>query len=134
MKIADIINGLKVGQVITNKRLLSVLKRKGLIYDYSQWGYLESCWVVKPAESDGYRYRHLGYLFNGNAPKDTNCVYCETENEFDNLTPNEIEYMGCRFRTKYLSGCFNAYLELVSKNGDSQKEVNQTMSLWGAVC
>ena len=41
MKLLDYIKQLPIGEVVTNKRLLSVLKRKGLIFDYSRFGYLE---------------------------------------------------------------------------------------------
>ena len=34
MKLLDYINQLQIGEVVTNKRLLAVLKRKGLIFDY----------------------------------------------------------------------------------------------------
>ena len=45
MKLLDYIEKLQIGEVVTNKRLLAVLKRKGLIFDYSFFGYLESCFI-----------------------------------------------------------------------------------------
>ena len=45
MKLLDYIKQLPIGEVVMNKRFLAVLKRKGLIFDYSRFGYLEPCFI-----------------------------------------------------------------------------------------
>lgn len=39
MKVSEYLEKLPIGEIVTNKRLLAALKRKGLI-DYSVYGYL----------------------------------------------------------------------------------------------
>ena len=128
MKIIDYLENCKVGEIITNKRLLSILKRKGLIFDYSNWGYLESC-TIKWTD-----YRQCVDLFKkGNAPKTDICV--ENESIYNDYLRNSdiIEYKGYEFRYKYLNGCFNAYLQLTKKGNDNKKVVNPRMSLYGKI-
>lgn len=134
MKINEILARTKVGAIVTDKRVLSGMKYRGLIFGYSQWGYLESA-KMGYKDSDGYRDAYYCELFpKGNAPK-------EYDTEFDSIADvfahigkgGEIEYKGCKFRTKYLDGCFNPYLQLVEKCGCREVEVNPRMSLWGKV-
>lgn len=103
MRNADILSKAVVGEIIDNKQILAAMKKKGLIVDYSPWGYLES---------GRDKFGCLEYFPNGE---------------------REIEYMGCKFSTKYLDGCFSAYLQLVEKNGSREREVNPRMCLFGAI-
>ena len=72
MKLLDYIEKLPIGGVVTNKRLLAVLKRKGLIFDYSYFGDIEPCYIYcngKRGLATENCDRTL-YLFpNGNAPR-----------------------------------------------------------------
>ena len=133
MKNSEIINSMRVGD-ICGKQILAAMKKKGLIYDYSPWGYLEGVWCGYK-EDENYTYRNLYETFpHGNAPKEGVDIIFENENDFRNLNcGGNITYMGCRFSTKYLSGCFKPYLELVEKYGNREKEVNYSMSLWGGL-
>lgn len=134
MKVIDILGAKKVGTIITDRRVLSTLKRRGLIYGYSDWGYLESA-KLHYWESDGYCGSYYCDLFpKGNAPKERDTDFEDVDKVFAYIGRDiEIEYMGYKFRTKYLDGCFNAYLQLVEKNGNREMEVNPRMSLYGNV-
>jgi hypothetical protein len=116
------------GEIVTDKRILSALKRKGLIFDYSPWGYLESV-SVKIQHPDSIS-ELTSYLFpNGNAPTYDNYdkkIYADGEMVF-----GEIEYKGHTFTTKYLDGCFNAYLQ--KTDGNERTAVHPRMSAWGAI-
>lgn len=136
MKVIDIIKGMKVGAVVTDKRLLSALKKKGLIFDYSEWGYLESCQLCYPYKYNGVESTVWDFveLFpKGNAPKIGSVDFKSYEEMREFRSGGSIEYQGCKFDTKYLDGCFCSYLQLVEKFGSSEREVNPRMSLWGAV-
>ena len=123
------------GAIITNKKVLSALKRKGLIYGYSQWGYLESTYPHYLNDNGKVETDMLRYLFpNGNA-NGIDDVTFKTKDEMNEKLGKyycEIEYMGHKFATKYLDGCFNAYLQKVSE-GKGGTSVNPTMSVWGAI-
>ena len=73
---AQILAKTKVGSVITNKQILSALKRKGLIFDYSRWGYLESCRINYMIENKCVYDTYVELFPNGNAPK--NKCYIDT--------------------------------------------------------
>ena len=53
MKVSEYLEKLSIGEIVTNKRLLAALKRKGLIFDYSAHGYLCSCSIYYNEEYNG---------------------------------------------------------------------------------
>lgn len=134
---AEILSNIKVGAVVINKQILSALYRKGMISSYSQWGYLEGEQVRYKVARFGYKSTDWDYieLFpKGNRDEVTDKLFESREDVFKAVGyGTEIEYMGCKFRTRYLSGCFKPYLELTEKMGDKEKAVNSTISLYGAI-
>lgn len=149
MKLLDYINQLPIGEVVTNKRFLAVLKRKGLIFDYSCFGYLESCFIYYNSQYGGKteRYDMMLHLFTkGNAPR--NYYMCKDGTKVLNSTislncdSNElyktygldgvIEYKGNYFTMQYLDGCFSPYLVKCDEKGNYSRK--HSMCLWGAIC
>ena len=149
MKLLDYINQLPIGAVVTNKRLLAVLKRKGLIFDYSCFGYLESCFIYYNVQYGGKteRYDMMLYLFTkGNAPR--NYKHCKDGTKYldDSLSLNcdsnelyktygldgVIEYKGNYFTMQYLDGCFSPYLVKCDEKGNYSRK--HSMSLFGSIC
>ena len=135
MKLSDYINQLPIGGVVTNKRLLSVLKRKGLIFDYSRFGYLDSCYIYYNEEYRGrtiLMYRMLHLYPKGNSPriyryfKDgskalqteivLNCNIDELNKTYG-YDGGVIEYKGDYFTMQYLVGCLNPYLVKCDEKG-----------------
>jgi hypothetical protein len=130
MKVTELLTSLPIGEVIP-KKVLSVLKRNGLIYDYSNFGYLESQWVYY-FDCEGKRERHISYA--GKEIKDGELG--SFENPFKNYRDSvdhgfgewlEINYKGFTLSSKYLSGCFNAYL--IKRDGETKdnKKVERSM-------
>ena len=134
MKLLDYIEKLQIGEVVTNKRLLAVLKRKGLIFDYSFFGYLESCFIYYNEQygDKTERWHKMLHLFTkGNAPR--NYKLCKDGTKVLNSTislncdSNElyktygldgvIEYKGNYFTMQYLIGCFSPYLVKCDEKG-----------------
>ena len=148
MKLLDYIKQLPIGEVVMNKRFLAVLKRKGLIFDYSRFGYLESCFIYYNEQygDKTERLSRMLHLFTkGNAPR--NYKQCKDDTKYldDSLSVNcdsdelyktygldgVIEYKGNYFTMQYLSGCFNPYLVKCDKYGNySRKHV---ISLQGSI-
>ena len=149
MKLLDYINQLQIGEVVTNKKFLAVLRRKGLIFDYSLCGYLESCFIYYNEQYGGKteRLSRMLHLFTkGNAPR--NYKQCKDGTKYldDSLSLNcdsdelykiyghdggVIEYKGNYFTMQYLSGCFSPYLVKCDKYGNySQKH---SISLRGSI-
>jgi hypothetical protein len=63
MKNKEILAKMPVGGIVP-KRVLAAMKRKGLIYDYSHWGYLESAMIWykemwNGREESNYVFIHL---------------------------------------------------------------------------
>lgn len=115
---------------IVPKRVLAAMKRKGLIYDYSHWGYLESARIhYKDPDDSWTRYLHI--FPNGNAKEadEFNGTSTELTDKFG--WDWEINYMGFTFKTKYLDGCFAPYL--VKTGPTNGNEVNHKICLWGAI-
>lgn len=135
MKLLDYINQLPIGEVVTNKRLLSVLKRKGLIFDYSFFGYLESCFIYYNEQygDKTERWHKMLHLFTkGNAPRNyklckdgtkvlnsTISLNCDSNELYKNYgcDGGVIEYKGCYFTMQYLSGCFSPFLVKCDEKG-----------------
>lgn len=149
MKLLDYIEKLQIGEVVTNKRLLAVLKRKGLIFDYSLYGYLESCRIYYNSQYGGKteRWDMMLHLFTkGNAPRN----YIQFEDgtkvldshirldcDRDELLKTYgrdgvINYKGNYFTMQYLSGCFSPYLVKCDEKGHYSRK--HSMCLWGAIC
>ena len=132
----QILDSLNCGEVVP-KRILAALKRKGLIYDYSPWGYMENCRIWYNEEYKGKTisdYRMV-YLFpNGNAPKVYDLepgISREEIYEKYGSSWGKIEYLGNTFELKYFDGCFCPYL--IKTAPKTEKVVNHRMCLWGAV-
>lgn len=135
MKLLDYIKQLQIGEVVTNKRLLAVLKRKGLIFDYSFWGYLESCFIYYNEQygDKTERWHKMLHLFTkGNAPRNYKQFKDGTKYLDDSLSMNcnrdelnkiygydggVIEYKGNYFTMQYLIGCFSPYLVKCDEKG-----------------
>ena len=139
MKLLDYIEKLPIGEVVTNKRLLSVLKRKGLIFDYSRFGYLEDCRIYYNEQYGGKteRWDMMLYLFTkGNAPRNyiqfedgTKVLdgYIQLDCDGDELRETYgmdgvIEYKGNYFTMQYLDGCFSPYLVKCDEKGHYQRK------------
>ena len=134
MKLLDYIEKLQIGEVVTNKKFLAVLKRKGLIFDYSWWCYLEPCHLYynEECKSRTERLSRMLHLFTkGNAPR--NYKQCKDGTKYldDSLSLNcdsdelhktygldgVIEYKGNYFTMQYLIGCFSPYLVKCDEKG-----------------
>ena len=118
MSVKEYLDSLPKGSIITNKRVLALLKRKKLIFDYSPWGYLEDAIIEVVDENGKYDRTYHVYLFpNGNAPEG-HITISEAETSSFNPEPfaEDIEFMGNTFNRKYLDGCFNPYLQKTSGN------------------
>lgn len=133
----EILANMPCGEIVP-KRILAAMKRKGLIYDYSAWGYLENCRFWYKEEWNGREISDyvMIYLFpKSNSPKvydnHPNLSREQIHSQFGNSW-GEIEYLGNTFEVKYLSGCFSPYLVKIGPK--SEKSVNRSMSLWGAIC
>ena len=139
MKLLDYIEKLQIGEVVTNKRLLAVLKRKGLIFDYSFFGYLESCFIYYNEQygDKTERWHKMLHIFTkGNAPR--NYKQCKDGTKVLNSTislncdddelyktygiDGVIEYKGNYFTMQYLSGCFSPYLVKCDEKGHYQRK------------
>ena len=148
MKLLDYIEKLPIGGVVTNKRLLSVLKRKGLIFDYSWFCYLEPCHLYynEECKSGTERWSRMLHLFTkGNAPRNYKQRKDGTKYLDDSLSLNcnndelyktygldgVIEYKGNYFTMQYLSGCFSPYLVKCDKDGNYSRK--RSISLRGSI-
>ena len=149
MKLLDYIKQLQIGEVVTNKKLLAVLKRKGLIFDYSLWCYLEPCHLYynEECKSGTERLSRMLHLFTkGNAPRSYKLCKDGTKVLNSNISLNcdsnelyktygldgVIEYKGNYFTMQYLSGCFSPYLVKCDEKGNYSRK--HSMCLWGAIC
>ena len=111
----EILAKMPCGEVVP-KRVLAAMKRKGLIFDYSRWGYLENCRIWYTEEWNGREIRDYVMLHifpNGKSVKeydnDSDLSRSEIRDKFGSDW-GKIEYLGFTFEVKYLSGCFSPYL------------------------
>lgn len=138
MTTLELLERMPNGEVVTDKRVLRTLKRNGLIFDYSPWGYLESQNIYYKDKYYGgtnHQFTYYGPEIKADDKGSCQNPYESFDDYLENCTieSNPIEYKGFTFETKYLSGCFNAYL--VKKSGPSTtgKTVSRTMSVFGVV-
>ena len=140
MRITDYLESLPIGAVITDKRVLSVLKRAGIIYDYSQFGYLESQNVYYKSNWDGRKTTDHIFSYQGKEIKDgeVGSVLNPFPNSSDMYKAGwnnyiDAEYKGFKLGSKYLDGCFNAYL--IKKGGKckEQNTVERRIFLFGKI-
>ena len=145
-KIQEYFENLPVGEVV-NKRGLAYLKRLGDIWDYSNFGYLESVHIYGKKDADGFRVDGWRYCFpKGNAKeleKYDGAMYekwrqtqAHTEMSREEIwdmfgARDTIEVNGIQFTTKYFDGCFNAYL--VKAGPANGMEVQHRMAFPGGV-
>lgn len=139
MKLLDYIKQLQIGEVVTNKKFLAVLKRKGLIFDYSLWCYIEPChfYYNEECKSVYGRLSSMLYLFTkGNAPRnykkckdgtkyldDSLSLNCDSDELYKTYgLDSVIEYKGNYFTMQYLSGCFSPYLVKCDEKGHYQRK------------
>ena len=129
----QIIESMPKGGIVTSKQLLSALKKKGLIYGYSEYGYLESrrMLVLYDLDTNDYSTSYNEIFPNGNA-QTCRERFKDYEELYDEIGSGNIKYMGVEFRTKYLDGCFQPYLERVTAN-EKLGEAKPRMSVFGAI-
>lgn len=126
----EILAKMPCGEIVRSKQILSALKRKGLIFDYSRWGYLESARISYKDTDDSWHY-YVETFPKGNS-KDAESFIGTSKELRERFGNNgEIEYLGFTFDIKYLSGCFQPYL--VKTSPKTEKVVNRSISLWGAI-
>ena len=126
MKLTEYFDNLPIGEVV-NKRGLAYLKRMGYIWDYSEFGYLESVTIYGRKDEDGYRAEDFRHLFPfGNAKVVEgykNAMYekyRQTGAWNESLSREdmrdlfggewEFEFKGNKFGMKFFDGCFSPYL------------------------
>lgn len=124
----EILAKLPCGEVVP-KRILAAMKRKGLIYDYSWFGYLESARISYKDPDDSWHY-YIETFPKGNA-KDAENFVGTSEELREKFFGSTINYLGYTFDTKYFSGCFKPYL--IKTGPKTEKVVNHSMCLWGAI-
>jgi hypothetical protein len=111
---------IKVGSIITNKRILYKFKRKGFIWEYSQWGYIEDLRIKTKSGveftlelssngkcKEGEKLEGAMYEKWRQRQAETNMSFDECHNLFGD---NEFNFEGMVFTTKYIDGCFHPYL------------------------
>lgn len=123
MKILDLIKQQPKNRPITDKRILYHLKRLGYIWDYSQWGYLESVRIKTKNSSDeiwgtvfedrkaNELVEAASIIIDGKKYRQQQCkidmCYKDALMRYTDWT---FTFEGFRFGTKYCDGCFNPYL------------------------
>lgn len=111
---------IKVGSIVTDKRILYKLKRKGFIWDYSQWGYLEDLRIItndnrefslylssagKCKEAEKFKNAMWEKYRQGQANTEMTFFEC-----YELFGANKFTWEGMVFSTKYIDGCFKPYL------------------------
>ena len=140
MKIKEYFENLPKGEVV-DKRGLAYLKRKGLIWNYSRFGYLEAIRLEGKRDNEGIRaHLSLNLFPKGNAKdceqyegsiigKDrqgrANCDL-NFNQMLEKYYGRTIKCLGVTFEEKYLDGCFSPYL--VKAGPSNGKEVSRRMA------
>jgi len=136
MKLTDILLAIPKGGIVKNKRVLAALKRASLIFGYSKWGYLESQNVHYMSGDDvSHQFTYAGPAINdgdkGSRYKPFESF--EARGDAGYFLSLDFWYKGHRFVTKYLDGCFNAYLQKIDGPTKSSETLNPKMSVWGSI-
>lgn len=111
---------IEVGSIVTDKRTLYKFKRKGFIWDYSQWGYLENLNIRTKDNREFTLYLSsngkckLAEQFDGAMWEKYRLEHGTTDMTLsecnDVFGENKFTFEGMVFSTKYIGGCFNPYL------------------------
>lgn len=142
MDIQTYLDNLPTGEVVTNRRALCAMKRKGLIVDYSPWCYLEDkrVWYIRwETECIGKIADSMYYYFCRelkDGEKGTRDNPFGSFAEMLEAMPREsgFYYRGHYFTSKYLDGCFNAYLiKSEPPMSGNVNRVRRSMSVFGAI-
>lgn len=126
MKILDLIKQQPKNQPITDKRILYHLKRLGYIWDYSQWGYLESIRIKTKGSSDeiwctvfeDHKANELveaaSIIIDGKKYRQQQCkidmCYKDALMRYFDCT---FKFEGFVFGLTYADGCFKPYLVII---------------------
>lgn len=123
MKVIELIRNTPLNSVISDKRILYFFKRKGFIWDYSEWGYLEDLRIYTSDKIDftleiSQGNCKKGEILEGALFEKTRQTTARTSKTFGELVDFFECYSnsslftceGMEFRTKYISGCFNPFL------------------------
>lgn len=124
----EILAKMPCGEIVP-KRILAAMKRKGLIYDYSPWGYLESA-KIRFEDPDDRWHEYVELFPKGNASEADSFIGTSDELR-EKFVNGKISYLGFTFDTKYLSGCFQPYL--VKTGPKTDDTINHSICLWGAI-
>lgn len=125
--IKELVSNYQVNEPITDKRILYYFKKLGFIWDYSQWGYLESVIVYPNNDVLNTHYEIFSQSNAKELEKYPMAVWCENGKVYrqqsartDIPTNDDIreifgygssfEWGNYVFRRKYVSGCFKPYL------------------------
>lgn len=130
MKIKEYLTNLPVGEVV-NKTALAYFKRMGFIFDYSQWGYLESLHIFGKREDGKYYANEFWLQISGNRACKGSKERDYSEMTFDDMCelfgPQfSFTWEGMTFRPKYFDGCFSPYL--VKDGPANGKEVHHKIA------
>lgn len=126
----QLLQNCKIGQPITNKKILYFLKRKNLLWDYSQWGYLEGLRIIcKDSKNQSIdfdlelsptakanvaeTFENALYIENNKKYRQCTAHTDKSYNELNELFGNPyktIKIFDMEFDKKYFGGCFNPYL------------------------
>lgn len=101
----EILDNLPIGEVVP-KRVLATMRCRGLIWDYSYWGYLESRCI--PCEEFVFEFIEVFPKGNAQDEPEFKGTFDEIREKFGNNS--KIEYQGFTFEPKYFDGCFKPYL------------------------
>ena len=142
MNVQTYLDNLPTGEVVTNRRVLAAMKRKGLIVDYSHWCYLEDkrVWYIRwETERIGKIADSMHYYFGRELKEGDKGTRMNPFDSFADMLeamPKEsgFYYRGHYFTSKYMDGCINAYL-IKSEPPMSGKvnKVHRSMSVFGAI-
>jgi hypothetical protein len=117
---------IKVGEIITDKGILYNLKRKGLIWDYSKWGYLESIRLESSTEKTDFMYFLSSKGKFKSIDNFENAVrfgsrqnICSTDKTYKDISNmlggiwDTIKVGEMEFDYEFVDGCFNPYLKRI---------------------
>lgn len=124
----EILEKLPVGGIVP-KRVLAAMKKKGLVFGYSPWGYLESARIPYRDKDDSW-HEYVEVFPNGNA-READSFQGTSEELRNKFVRGCLEYLGFSFAEKYLDGCFRPYL--IKTGPENGGKVNHTMSLHGCI-